>query len=146
MFYPPPRPIGRDLNPFDRSRPGDVWIQPMYTCVSASRATIKTVTFLYNGTGGLSDLHVINATEKSYPDTSSMPLWRVEDSGLVYRQITPPWDLLSSAFVGEPNISSVRKESSWLPGFAPTMSSGVDDRMNIPGASFYSSIMAYIYG
>jgi hypothetical protein len=146
MLYPPPRPIGRDLNPFDRGRPGDAWTQPMYTCVSASRATIKTVTFLYNGTGDLSDLHVINATEKSYANTSSMPVWGVEDSGLVYRQVTPLWGLLNPAFAGKPNISSVRKESLWLPGFTSILSPVVDSTMNIPGASFYSTIMAYIYG
>jgi hypothetical protein len=145
MLYPPPRPIGRDLNPFDRGKPGDTWTQPIYTCVSASRATIKTVTFLYNGTGGLSGLHIINATEKSYPNTSSMPVWGVEDSGLVYRQITPLWGLLNPAFAGKPNISSVRKESLWLPGFTSILSSVVDSTMNIPGASFYSTIMAYIY-
>lgn len=146
MLFPPPRPVGRVLNPFDRGRPGDAWTQPMYTCVSASRATIKTVTSLYNGTEGLSNLHVINATEKSYSNTSSMPVWGVEDSGLVYRQITPLWGLLSPAFAGKPNISSVYKESLWLPGYTPLIASSIaNSTMNIPGASFYTTIMAYIY-
>ncbi|EUC45273.1 hypothetical protein COCMIDRAFT_36950 [Bipolaris oryzae ATCC 44560] len=63
---------------------------------------------------GLLDLHVINVTEKSYPNTSSMPIWGVENSGMTYGNITPFWV--------------------------------VELTMNIPGASFYSTIMRYIYG
>jgi hypothetical protein len=147
MLYPPPRPSGRVHNPFDRGRPGDAWTQPMYTCVSASRATIKTVTFLYNGTGALSDLHVLNATENIHLDTSSMPVWGVEDSGLSYSNITPFWGLLSPAFEEHPNISTIRKDSLWLPGTISRLGSNlpVDSTMNLPGASFYSTIMEYIY-
>ncbi|XP_014561460.1 hypothetical protein COCVIDRAFT_22421 [Bipolaris victoriae FI3] len=145
-FYPPPRPMGRDLNPFDLGKPGDAWTQRVYTCASASRATIKTVTFLYNGNGGLSDLRVINVTEKTYPNTSSMPIWGVEDSGITYRDIKPFWGLLSPKFAERSNISSIQRESLWLPGYTGRfLSSVVDSKMNTPGASFYSTIMQYIY-
>ncbi len=117
----------------------------MYTCASASRATIKTVTFLYNGTGGLADLHVVNITEKLYPNASSMPIWGVEDSGLPYKRITPFWSLLSPEAARGPNITSISRDSFWLPGTTPILSSVVDSTMNIPGASFYNTIMAHIY-
>jgi hypothetical protein len=85
-------------------------------------------------------------TEKTYSNTSSMPIWGVEDSGITYRDITPLWGLLSPAFAKKSNISTIRKESLWLPGYTdPFGVSVVDSEMNIPGASFYSTIMRYIY-
>jgi hypothetical protein len=145
-LYPPPRPVRQEWSPFDRGQAGDAWSQQMYTCVSASRATIKTVTFLYNGTGALAGLHVLNATEKIYTHPSDMPVWGVEDSGLHHMDIPPLWGLVSSDFEGKPNISTISKSSLWLPGFKNwDTTAPVDGTMNIPGASFHSTIMDYIY-
>ena len=62
---------------------GSKWSAPLYSCASAVKANIKTVSFLMNGTApGLGSIVVTDVHDKEYPDNSSMPLWGIEDSGL----------------------------------------------------------------
>jgi hypothetical protein len=147
LFYPPPKPAGRRLNPFDFGNANDNYTQPVHTCASASKATIKTVTFLYNGTGNLEGLQILQIKDKEYPNSSEKPLWGVEDSGLTYAQITPFWGLLDSRYEHHPNVSTVRQESLWLPGngYNPTVTTSYDQFMNIPGANFHVIAMNYVY-
>jgi hypothetical protein len=119
----------------------------VYSCASASKATIKTVTFLYNGTGGFDGLQVLQVKDKEYSNSSEKPLWGVEDSGLTYEQITPFWGLVDSKYEHHPNVSTIRQESLWLPGngYNPTVTTSYDQYMNIPGANFHVIAMNYVY-
>ncbi|KAH7349057.1 hypothetical protein BKA66DRAFT_600615 [Pyrenochaeta sp. MPI-SDFR-AT-0127] len=147
LFYPTPKPQGRQLHAFDFSKPNDTFAQPVHSCASASKATIKTVTFLYNGTNGLEDLQAVELKDKEYPNSSDKPLWGVEDSGLDLFDIAPFWGIFDPKFEKRPNISTVRQESLWLPGvgYLPFSETPYDPKMNIPGANFYSDTIAYIY-
>jgi len=77
---------------------GSVWSQKMYTCASAVKATIKTVSFNYNGTqNSLKSLAVTDIKPKAYKDESAMPIWGVEDTGNAWSSegINLIWGLLS---------------------------------------------------
>ena len=142
--YPPARPVGRAFDAFDRGKAGENYTQSIYSCASASKALIKTVTFSYNGTGGLSGLQILDVKEKEYPNPSLKPLWGVEDSGLTYEDIAPLWGLLDPSYENKPNVSILRKESLWLPGYT-MVSDPADNSQNTPGATFHVNAMQNIY-
>jgi len=124
---------------------------PIYTCASTAKATIKTVTFKINGTedDGLKALSVHAIQAKHYQDEKEKPLWGVEDTGRIYRQISPIWGLLSPEYEHSNNISSVRKEHLYLPGGVDTslpFGYGPVSYQNMPGTDFYRPAMFTAYG
>ena len=138
---------GNQLNFDSQSR----WSQPLHACASAVKATVKTVSFNYNGTQGvLSDLSVDDIEPKTYPNQSSMPLWGVENYGNTMGQGNLIWGLLSSSYEGHPNVSTVRQDHLYLPGYsiaeAPSgagyFATGFE---NLPGADFFSGAMSNAY-
>ncbi|RFU25159.1 hypothetical protein B7463_g11181, partial [Scytalidium lignicola] len=104
-------------SPF-RFEGGSQWSSPLYSCASTLRATIKTVSFLLNGTADIENLSITGTRDKEYSDNSTIPLWGVEDSSLTYDGISPIWGIVDPAYEGYPNISLVRKPSLYLPGFS----------------------------
>jgi len=77
---------------------GSAWSQKMFTCASAVKATVKTVSFNYNGTqNSLKSLTVTNITAKTYKDETEMPIWGVENTGNAWSNdgINLIWGLLS---------------------------------------------------
>lgn len=58
--------------------PGTAWSMPLYSCASAARASIKNVSFKYNGTAGLQSLKVVDIKPKTYAKDDEKPLWAVE--------------------------------------------------------------------
>ena len=98
---------------------GGKWSQRLYSCASAVKATIKTVNFHLNGTQGLKSLSVTSVEAKVFPDDTSKPLWGVENTGNRYKisQLPMIWGLVSSAYENNENVSTVRQESLYLPGY-----------------------------
>ncbi|PCG97336.1 Hypothetical protein PENO1_063700 [Penicillium occitanis (nom. inval.)] len=86
--------------------PGSNWSIPMYTCATATKALIKTVTFQFNGSDDLSGLKVTQISEKVYPDGTSMPLWAVENTNLSMSDVAPLWGLVTPDTARQINISS----------------------------------------
>jgi hypothetical protein len=132
---------------------GSTWSQPMYVCASAVKATIKTVSFNYNGTHDqLSSLNVTNIEDKTYPNTQSMPLWGVENTGNAYemQDLNLIWGLVSDEYENHPNVSTVRQPSLYLPGWESTLFGG-DAGMpstsweNLPGSDFSVGALASAY-
>lgn len=133
----------------------------MYSCATAIKATIRTVTFQYNGTG-IAALNITSAIPKVYSDSSSLPLWGVETlpDDIDLAQAQPLWGILGTANStgadlpppSTDNISTVAQESLYLPGFmnedyeimygASTVPGGtaasVNTGQNLPGVDFYS--------
>jgi len=73
----------------------------MYTCASAVKATIKTVSFSYNGTqNSLKSLAAIDIKPKIYKDENSLPIWGVEDTGNAWNTegINLIWGLVSPEY------------------------------------------------
>lgn len=147
LMYAPPRLLTQNLNVFDRGRAGQNLTQSVYSCASASKATIKTVTFKYNGTGGFEGLQILSINDKQYESASSKPLWGVENSGMNYSEVSPLWGLVDSRYRDDPKVSTLQSESLWLPGYPDGVgrSRPVNIWMNTPGAHFYSAAMSYVY-
>lgn len=145
LIYGTPRPSEGDPNPFRSPRAREMYSQPIYSCASAAKASIKEVTFRYNGTGGLSGLAVVNIVDKQYSKHEDKPLWGVEDSGLMYRDVEPLWGLVDSEFEGRPNISTLRKESLYLPGWCDFTTVPYDSLQNLPGVSFHLDALSAAY-
>lgn len=121
----------------------------MYACASAAKATIKTVTFRTNGTEDLSALRVLEIREKAYRDSSRMPLWGFEETGLPLVAITPVWGIVSSAYEDYPNISTIRQPSLYLAGQTGsgqmTSLEKAPWSQSLPGSDFWSAAMASVY-
>lgn len=125
---------------------GSRWSSPLYACASSVKATIKTVSFLLNGTEGLKDLSVTDVRPKVYPNNDSIPLWGVEETGKSMDEISPIWGLVSPAYENYPNISVIKAESLHLPGYSD--SSDVSSKrtyQNMPGSDFFKAVSKYAY-
>jgi hypothetical protein len=133
---------------------GSKWTAPLYTCASTVKASIKTVSFHMNDTAqdlGLGSLTITDAHDKEYTETSGMPLWGVEDSGLALDGISPVWGIISPEYSKFPNISVVRQPSLYLTGtsdsLAATSLGGIagGDYQNMPGSDFPMAAMNSVY-
>ncbi|KAF2455766.1 hypothetical protein BDY21DRAFT_348618 [Lineolata rhizophorae] len=144
MFGAPRRQDGDDRLIFE---PGTNWTIPIYTCITTTKALVKSVTFRFNGTDDLSGLSVTNVTNKVYPDEDSKPLWAVEYTESPISDVSPIWGLVSAEDVeGVANISTLRKESLYLPGYSG-LSSGPSQHgyQNLPGVDFHVQALAAAY-
>jgi hypothetical protein len=119
------------------------WSIPMYSCISAARATIKTVYFEFRGGTELRDLKVVRLEEKSYPEKKLKPLWAVEESGMAYAEMSPIWGLVADKYEILPSIKTIRKESLWLPGYPPL--GAIDGAYNLAGVRFFDSALNTVY-
>ena len=129
---------------------GSSWSQPIYTCASAIKASQKTVSFNYNGTQGLlSNLNITDIRAKTYPDESHLPLWGIENTGDQFdmESINLIWGLVSSTYENNPNVSTVRQESLYLPGYNQVGSTGPTtvESENLPGSEFFAAAMGTAY-
>lgn len=117
---------------------GSRWRVPLYTCATAVKATIRTTSFLLNGTSGLSSLSVVSTRPKEYPTNESLPVWAVEESGRIASQFTPIWGLIGPDYEKYPNMSVVKKDSLYIPGYVGFETAQLGNFMsgNLPGSDF----------
>ena len=132
---------------------GSRWSQPLYSCAGAVKATIKTVSFVFNGTYELQNLKVTSVQPKSYANTSDLPLWGVENTGNEYliSGLSMIWGLVSDKYENNPNVSTIQKESLYLPGYytglsgEPFSTLSPIESQNLPASDFYHSAMEAAY-
>ncbi|PKX88981.1 uncharacterized protein P174DRAFT_471458 [Aspergillus novofumigatus IBT 16806] len=102
-----------------RTDPNSPWSIPLYICASAVRASLKTVSFRYNGTG-LDALSITSLSQKTYP---SPPLWAVEDlPDRTLEEVQPLWGILPANTTSPTtnpaiNLSTIASTSLYLPGY-----------------------------
>ncbi|EAW25673.1 uncharacterized protein NFIA_044920 [Aspergillus fischeri NRRL 181] len=132
-----------------RTDPNSPWSIPLYICASAVKASLKTVSFRYNGTG-LDGLSITSLSQKTYP---SPPLWAVEDlPDRTLEEVQPLWGILPSNTTSpEPavNLSTIASTSLYLPGYIdPTTTPftglapvPVSTGQNLPGVDFYTQAL-----
>lgn len=124
--------------------PGSAWTLPMYSCMSVVKASIKTVSFRSNGTDDLSGLTVESIEDKFYPDEESKPLWAVENSEMPLKHGSPLWGVVTPEAATQLNLSTVRKDSLYLPGYAGVVT-GMTSHENLPGADFAAQALGTAY-
>jgi hypothetical protein len=121
--------------------PGSAWTLPMYSCMSTAKATIKTVAFRFNGTSDdLSGLEVVSVKDKVYESEETKPLWGVENTSMRLKDGGPLWGLISKDKVNVLNLTTVRKESLYLPGRDPYIGT-----RNVPSADFAAIALQMTY-
>lgn len=126
--------------------PGTDWTIPLYSCASASKASIKTVSFRYNGTDGLKSLDILDIKPKTYASENEKPLWAVENLKMRLDDVNPVWGFTVPEHENHPNISTTRHEYLYLPGLAPTLfAAPTQPKQSLAGVDFYSTIMGYTY-
>lgn len=126
--------------------PGTEWTIPMYSCASASKASIKTVSFQYNGTAGLQSLKIADIQPKVYEKEEDQPLWAVERLEMRLQDLNPVWGITLPEHDGHPNISTARQPHLYLPGLAdPFVELPTVGSQNLAGVDFYSNIMGLTY-
>jgi hypothetical protein len=96
----------------------------VYICATAYKASIQTVDFRYNGTGGdFTNLEVLKIAPKIYPNDASKPLWAVEHSFERIMRFDPLWGLVNDSYETTLGFHTLRSESLWLPT-SPSMTGG----------------------
>lgn len=124
--------------------PGSSWTLPMYSCISTAKASIKTVSFRFNGSDDVSGLSVTNVQDKTYPDEASKPLWGVEHYDLNLTDVVPLWGLVTPESAATLNLSTLRKESLYLPGYGSALGGGMLTQ-NLPGQDFASQALSKVF-
>ena len=153
------KPVSQNISTSDYTGI-NVMQRNFYVCASAIRASIKTVTFRYNGTGSsLENLKVLEAKDKEYPDENSYPLWASEHSYNKVMRFDPLWGLVSSdapaAFNGTPipinsyasGIYTHRSPKIWLPT-SPNLATnfGTASSDSVAAVSAFMRQLGNLYG
>ncbi|KIY01016.1 uncharacterized protein Z520_03682 [Fonsecaea multimorphosa CBS 102226] len=127
--------------------PGSKWTVPLYSCISTSKALIKTVSFRFNGSDDLSGLTVTNISNKVYPNESSKPLWGVEKTDMVLEDVNILWGLLSGTDQGNVSVTTLQKEFLYLPGYAGGggQTPASVGYQNLPGVNFHVDALNTVY-
>lgn len=105
--------------------------QSIYVCASAVRATIKTVTFYFDGSDNnlsLEKLQISKVEPKSYTDGSKKPVWGVENPGPSWTtaDIQLLWSIVDGTrYNDSEHLSTVQNDSLYLPAFIQQPASGV---------------------
>ena len=123
--------------------PNSTYERNLFVCASAMRASIKTVDFAINGPAALANLRITAVRAKTYADGSAAddadagdagagadadhaadgsrarPLWAVENSGRLLRDVAPLWGLVADRFAGTPGFDFVRANALLLPAAYP---------------------------
>ena len=130
--------------------PDTWWRQPVYTCATTAKASIKETVFRFNVTeqsgNTLKALSVVSVNEKTYSDNQSMPLWGVESPpGWNLSDIGQLWGLVSSEMEHSVNLSTIRAPHLYLPGFGGFFSTGIPGSNNLPAGDGITNLLAGIY-
>lgn len=124
--------------------PGSNWSVPLYSCAAGAKATIKTVSFAFNGSDDLSGLRVTDVKPKKYSDESSKPLWGVENTRLLLQDTNPLWGLVTPESASKLGLSTLRKDHLWLPGQGGFLTM-TPEFQNLPGAYFYGNALSGLF-
>ncbi|KAL1976220.1 hypothetical protein VTN31DRAFT_2502 [Thermomyces dupontii] len=144
VYGTPKRADGKQSSP-GVSEPGSDWSVPLYSCIMTAKATIKRVTFRFNGTDDLSGIKITEINNKVYPDEGSKPLWGVERSEKRLVDVDPLWGLISSPYQGNISLYILRQESLYLPGREGSLFTPLGGYEYLPGADFYSKGLTTVF-
>ncbi|KAF9443338.1 hypothetical protein P691DRAFT_621809, partial [Macrolepiota fuliginosa MF-IS2] len=103
---PPLSTDGGDPQIFSR---GSKWSQGIYSCSSATRASIQTVTFSTNSSTDLQDMYIARAT--SGPNV----LWATEKVSMNLPEIDLLWGRVDDRYEGSDSLWTIRAETFYLP-------------------------------
>ncbi|KAG0637128.1 hypothetical protein HOY80DRAFT_890179 [Tuber brumale] len=116
---------------------GSNWTIPIYTCATAIKASVKVVTFTMNGTHKLENLRVDRVIPKNYSEISVMPVWAIENTGMMIRDIEPFWGIVDPKYKNDPHLWTIQREHLWLPSGGVGLVSSLSSLglLTVPGAA-----------
>jgi hypothetical protein len=124
--------------------PGSRWTLPMYSCATSVKASVKEVSFRYNGTDGLKSLAILSIQNQTNPPNPVT--WGVENTQMTSADASALWGLVSASTQGSPELSVVQSPYLYLPGdvsLAALPTSG--GFQNLPGVEFYTGALSTIF-
>jgi hypothetical protein len=98
------------------------WTQPLFSCASAVKASIKTVSFRLEGDALVSNLEVEKVVPREYAAGKSLPTWAVEKTGMMISDIAPYWGLVSSEYASSPHLQTTKSDRFYLPANSESVS------------------------
>ncbi|KAG0637155.1 hypothetical protein HOY80DRAFT_890181 [Tuber brumale] len=90
------------------------WSMPIYTCATAIKASVKVVTLTMNGTHTLENLRVDKVVPTNCSSISVMPVWAVENSGMMINEGYPFWGIIDQKYKDAPHVATSQREHLWL--------------------------------
>jgi len=116
----PPRAMG---NFNDTTTTEQYYQQDIHVCASATRATVKKVTFQYNDTGGppsLGGLQVAQILPKNYTSELEWPIWAVENPGPGWNltAINLLWGIVNKTYQASEKVWTSSSEHLYLPAWS----------------------------
>ena len=117
------------------TQPDTWWTEPIYSCASTNKLTIKNVHFKWNATvnNGLAGLEVLNISDKHYKSRGDMPLWGAETVPDMYlRDLTPLWGIIDPSLQHSQNLTAFRADHLYLPGYSDLELSTVPGYQYLP--------------
>ncbi|KAJ3558936.1 hypothetical protein NP233_g11390 [Leucocoprinus birnbaumii] len=106
MFLGPPfRADGGDLRIFNK---GSRWSQSIHACSSATRASVRTVTFNTNSTDNLQGVQITR------PTTGLDVLWATENVDFIIADIDLLWGRVDDQYENDPSLSTIRANEFYL--------------------------------
>jgi hypothetical protein len=123
------------------------WTTPLYSCASATRATIKTVNFGYNSSSTLEGLTIHDIRPKSYLDASAYPLWASEtgkEPDWSLAELEPLWGIVDKKDDSWQNIEYTQAPHLWLSAEAALEGLG-SAPFNLPAVDFHHAAMFDTY-
>lgn len=136
--------------------PWSWWRQPIYSCATASKASLKTVRFRWNATlgpeAGLKRLQVLEMKDKTYQAQSDEPYWAVENLHRQLRYMYPLWGMTSTEMAvrlkGNEHIDIIQSPHLYLPGLAGqsyALSQGYASSDNLPAGTVFPQLVSSAY-
>jgi hypothetical protein len=128
--------------------PGSNWTHPLFSCVTAMKASVKTVIFEINGTASVSNLVVKHIEDKKYGPSDPPPVWAVEETDRELDSISPFWGIVKDDYVDAPGVQTIRQPHLYLPAGKSSVASiaGIESGDAVAGLSAPLSVLRAVYG
>jgi hypothetical protein len=128
--------------------PGSNWIHPLFSCVTAIKASVKTVTFEINGTASISNLVIKYIEAKKYGPSNPPPVWAVEKTNRELGSVSPFWGIVKDDYVDAPGVQTIRQPHLYLPAGKVSVASigGIESSDAVAGLSAPLNVLRAVYG
>lgn len=103
-----------DTRKYSRN-PGTNYSQPLLACVSATRASVKTVKFRLNGTAAIRNLAIDSVLDVGYSSEAKWPTWAMEETGQNISAFDPFWGLVPDDARDLEGLDIVKRPDFYLP-------------------------------
>lgn len=95
--------------------PGTTYSHSLLACMSAVKASVRTVHFRLNGTALVSNLVVADAQPVTYSSQAEWPTWAMEKSDRNISEFNPFWGVIPNSLRDTPGLDVVKRPDFYIP-------------------------------